>query len=123
VPSTHAAGQAGTAAGEWPSYGGDSGNTSYAPLSLIDASNVERVSVAWRWTSPDDSIRVNGEPLDPGAFKGTPIMVDGVLFIRASLSIVAAVDAVTGETLWVFDPASYEAGRPTNLGFNTRGVA
>src|SRR5690606_17187283 len=46
-----------------------------------------------------------------------------VLYIRTSFSLVAAIDAATGEQLWVFDPESYKAGRPTNLGFNTRGVA
>ncbi|MDH3207024.1 MAG: PQQ-binding-like beta-propeller repeat protein, partial [Gemmatimonadota bacterium] len=49
--------------------------------------------------------------------------VGGVLYVRTSLSLVAAVDAATGEQLWAFDPRSYDAGRPTNLGFNTRGVA
>ena len=50
-------------------------------------------------------------------------MVDGVLYVRTSLSIVAAIDAATGDQLWQFDPASWEAGNPTNLGFNSRGVA
>jgi quinoprotein glucose dehydrogenase len=59
----------------------------------------------------------------PGPLKATPIMVDGVLYVRTSLSLVAAVDAATGRELWTFDPESYEAGRPTNLGFNSRGVA
>ena len=49
-------------------------------------------------------------------------MVDGVLYIRTSLSIVAAIDAATGEQLWVRDVGSHEAGRPTNLGWNSRGV-
>ncbi len=121
--ATAAAGQARAAGGEWASYGGDPGNTSYSPLSLIDASNITGAKVTWTWSSPDDSIQINGQTVNPGAFKGTPIMVDGVLFVRTSLSIVAAIDAATGETLWVFDPVSYEAGRPTNLGYNTRGVA
>ena len=50
-------------------------------------------------------------------------MVDGVLYIRTSLSLVAAIDATTGETRWTFDSGSWEEGRPTNLGFNSRGVA
>ena len=36
---------------------------------------------------------------------------------------VAAIDAVTGKTIWVFDTRTYSDGRPTNLGFNHRGVA
>ena len=42
---------------------------------------------------------------------------------RPCLSMVAAIVAATGEQLWEFDPRSWETGRPTNLGFNSRGVA
>ncbi len=48
---------------------------------------------------------------------------DGVLYVATSLSQLAAIDAITGETLWTYDPKSWEAGRPTNLGFIHRGVA
>jgi quinoprotein glucose dehydrogenase len=50
-------------------------------------------------------------------------MVGGVLYTSTSLSQVAAIDAATGKTIWVHDPESYKAGRPTNLGFVHRGVA
>ena len=33
-------------------------------------------------------------------------MVGGVLYTSTSLSQVAAIDAATGETKWVFDPKS-----------------
>ncbi len=118
-----AAAQSGAPNGEWPSYGGDLGSTKYSALDQIDATTVQRVSVAWQWQSPDDALAAAITGITPGTFKGTPIMVGGVLYIRTSFSLVAAIDAATGEQLWVFDPASYEAGRPTNLGFNTRGLA
>jgi quinoprotein glucose dehydrogenase len=115
--------QQGAAGGEWPTYGGDAGSTKYAPLTQIDASTVHRADVVWRWRSPDDAIVGENPDLVPGSFKATPIMVDGILYIRTSLSLVSALDAATGAELWVFDAGSYEAGRPTNLGFNSRGVA
>lgn len=115
--------QHGASGGEWGHYGGDLGSTKYSPVGQIDESNVERVSPVWVWSSPDDPVVEENLEVAPGAFKATPIMVDGVLYVRTSLSMVAAIDAVTGEELWVFDPHSYEAGRPTNLGFNSRGVA
>ncbi|MDH3207655.1 MAG: pyrroloquinoline quinone-dependent dehydrogenase, partial [Gemmatimonadota bacterium] len=118
-----AAAQDGAPNGEWPAYGGDLGSTKYSMLDQIDAGNVDRVGVAWQWSSPDNALGTENEQLSTGAFKGTPIMVGGVLYVRTSLSLVAAVDAATGEQLWAFDPRSYDAGRPTNLGFNTRGVA
>jgi quinoprotein glucose dehydrogenase len=40
------------------------------------------------------------------ANESTPLMVGGVLY--TSPSQVAAIDATTGETKWVFDPKIYE---------------
>ena len=116
-------GQEEVPAGEWPTYGGDARNTHYAALDQIDADNVDRLEVAWQWVSPDGAIAAENRGMGGGGLKATPLMVDGVLYIRTSLSLVAAIDAATGETLWSFDPASWEMGRPTNLGFNSRGVA
>ena len=115
--------QTGALNGQWRSYGGDDGSTKYSALDQIDAGNVDRLEVAWRWVSPDGTVAFDNPRGRPGAFKATPLMVDGVLYIRSSLSIVAAIDAETGEQLWVQDVGSYESGRPTNLGFNSRGVA
>ena len=114
--------QQGAADGQWRSYGGDDGSTKYAALDQISAGNVDQLEVAWQWESPDGAIVGENRRLTPGAFKATPLMVDGVLYIRTSLSIVAAIDAATGEQLWVRDVGSHEAGRPTNLGWNSRGV-
>lgn len=118
-----AAAQRGAADGQWASYGGDDGSTKYAPLDQIDAGNVDQLEVAWTWASADNAVIAQNRELSARGFKGTPVMVDGVLYVRTSLSIVAAIDAATGEQLWVRDVGSYDAGRPTNLGFNTRGVA
>ena len=50
-------------------------------------------------------------------------MRDGRLYTVTSLSQLAAIDPGTGETLWVFDPESWRAGPPTNLGFIHRGTS
>src|SRR2546427_11495640 len=39
--------------GEWRTYGGDLGNTKYAPLDQINAVNFSRLKMAWRWKSAD----------------------------------------------------------------------
>ena len=121
VPSALA--QTGALNGQWRSYGGDDGSTKYAALDQIDAQNVDQLQIAWQWESPDTAVVNENRELQAGAFKATPLMVDGVLYIRTSLSIVSAIDAETGRQLWVQDVGSYESGRPTNLGFNSRGVA
>jgi quinoprotein glucose dehydrogenase len=43
-----AAAQTGTKNGEWRNYGGDLGSTRYAPLDQINASNFNKLEVAWR---------------------------------------------------------------------------
>ena len=123
LPEPSVLAQTGAPNGQWPSYGGDDGSTKYSALDQIDADNVDRLQVAWQWVSPDGAVAGDDRSLAPGALKATPLMVDGVLYIRTSLRMVAAIDAETGEQLWVQDVGSYESGRPTNLGFNSRGVA
>src|SRR5579871_3718034 len=114
--------RAASKAGEWPVYGGDKANSKYSPLSQIGPANVRRMRIAWRWKSPDAAI-AKARKLNLWLNEGTPIMVDGVLYVSTCLSQVTAIDAATGKTIWVYDPQSYKAGTPTNLGFTHRGVA
>ena len=53
----------------------------------------------------------------------TPLMVDGVLYLSTPLYQAAAIDAGTGETLWVYDPKAYESGTPAVVPWRHRGVA
>ena len=108
---------------DWPGFGNDPGNSKYSPLEQIDASNFDRVEVAWTWTSVDDQLGELPRNVRPGQFKPVPIVIGGRMFLPTSMGQVAAVDAATGETLWSFNPESYDAGRPANLGFQHRGVA
>ena len=51
-------------------------------------------------------------------------MVGDRIFINMPTSAAAAIDARTGETLWVFNPKSYEEGTTTMTArWNQRGVA
>jgi quinoprotein glucose dehydrogenase len=109
--------------GEWRFYGGDPGSTKYSPLDQINKANVKNLQLAWSWDSPDLPLQKQNRMLASLGYSATPIMVGGVLYTSTSLSQVAAIDAATGKTIWVHDPESYKAGRPTNLGFVHRGVA
>ncbi len=108
--------------GEWPTYHGDLYATQYSPLDQITKDNVSTLKVAWFWASPDNAIAAADRKYVAWAFKSTPLMIGGKLYVNTSLGHVASIDAATGKTLWVFDSKSREAGRPTNLGFNSRGV-
>ena len=147
-----AAQQGAPANGEWPTYGGDLGSTKYSPLDQIDAANFGDLEIAWSWQSADAYVSkttpdggewraasdVIFEALDredperwrdrqspyTNNLKATPLMVGGRLFINMPTSQGAAVDAATGETLWVYNPKTYEAGTTTmSARWNQRGVA
>ena len=118
-----ASAQQGAPVGEWPSYGGDNGSTSYSSLDQINQSNINDVEVLWRWSSPDHAIQEANPEFRQLWFESTPLMIDGVLYTSTSFSQVAAIDPATGVTKWTYDPQSWKAGTPANVGFVHRGVA
>ena len=109
-------GQTGATNGEWPHWGGDSGNTKYSPLDQINRDNVKTLRIAWRWKSE------NYGPRPQNHMEGTPLMVGGVLYATAGFRPnVVAIDAATGETLWSYrlDEGQRSERAPRSL---TRGV-
>ncbi len=118
-----AVGTAAGAPGDWPAYGGDWASRHYAPLAQINAANVAKLEVAWVWESPDNAKVGENPALTPWMFKSSPLAIDGTLYINTSLGYVAAIDGATGAEIWRFDTGTWIAGRPTNLGFNHRGVS
>jgi quinoprotein glucose dehydrogenase len=95
--AAHARAQAGTANGEWHYYGGDTHSTKYSPLDQINAQNVKQLQIAWQWSSRNMGPRIDYN------WEVTPLMAGGVLYFTAGTRRdVVAVDASTGETLWVY---------------------
>ena len=90
------AAQSSSATGEWPTYGGDLANTRYSALNQITADNFSKLEVAWRFKT--DSLG----PRPEYKFESTPLMVNGRLFSTAGTRrAVVALDAATGELLWM----------------------
>ncbi|MEX0619855.1 MAG: pyrroloquinoline quinone-dependent dehydrogenase [Pseudohongiellaceae bacterium] len=115
-------------ANEWPHYGGDLGSRKYSPLSQVSADNVDQLRIAWSWETPDnatvaDNIAAENFQAMPAGYKATPIEIDDTLYVPTSFGRVAALDGASGEQKWVFDTGAWERGRPTNLGYNVRGVS
>ena len=113
---------------DWPSYGGDNGSSKYSALNQINSNNVNTLSTAWEWVSADnalvsDIVESSGPMLRPGSFKATPIVVNGQMYLPTTYGQIVSLDPVSGETRWIYDTKTYNDGRPTNLGFNVRGVA
>jgi len=82
---------------EWLHHRGSAHGTNYSPLDLINADNVEALDVVWRWRSDN-----YGAALWPN-YQVTPLMAGGVLYATAGARrSVVAIDAASGETLWIY---------------------
>src|SRR6478735_4952383 len=103
---------------EWRSYAGDLRNHHYSPLAQVTAANFNTLEVAWRFKT--DSLG----PRPEFKLEGTPLMVKGVLYTTAGTRrSVIALDAATGELIWVHGEreGARSAAAPRQL--SGRGVA
>src|SRR5580692_2533274 len=99
--------QSGAKNGEWPAYGADLGNTHYSPLDQINAGNFSKLQVAWRFKTD------NLGPTPENNLEATPLMVKGVVYsVGGTRRAVVALDAASGELLWVY--SLNEGVRATN---------
>src|SRR5512135_2709401 len=81
---------------EWASYSADIRGTRYRPLDQINASNFNKLEVAWRFKT--DSLG----PFPEYKLEGTPLMVNGVIYTTGGTRrAVVALDARTGEQMWL----------------------
>ena len=97
----------------WLSHGRNYAEQRFSPLSQIHANNVSRLRLAWSF---DTGLRRGHE--------ATPLVVDGVMFVTGSWSVVFALDAASGKVLWTHDPeVSEEVGRKACCDVVNRGVA
>jgi quinoprotein glucose dehydrogenase len=110
--------QSGPRSGEWPTYGGDLGSTRYSPLDQINAGNFNKLEVAWRFKT--DSLG----PRPEYQFESTPLMVHGVIFTTAgSRRAVVALNATTGEMLWMHSEHEGARGEAAPRQLSGHGVA
>jgi PQQ-dependent dehydrogenase (methanol/ethanol family) len=104
---------------DWPNVGRDQGGNRHSPLTQINRSNVSKLELAWTFDTEDWS---DGSNLPSrSAFEATPLVIDGVMYIPSPMSRLFALDAETGEKLWVFD-SGFDRKTPRNLYVN-RGVS
>ncbi len=84
---------------DWPTYNGDYSGQRFSPLARINQSNIDALSLAWVYRPVAG--RGNATP----TIKGTPIEVNGVLYVTVP-DHVWAVDAHTGREIWHYVWAS-----------------
>jgi quinoprotein glucose dehydrogenase len=110
--------QSGAKNGEWRTYGGDLGNTRYSPLNQINASNFDKLQVAWRFNTASFG------PFPEYNFEATPLMAGGVLYtVAGSRRDVVALDAATGEIQWVHTEKEGARGDAAPRKLSGRGLA
>ena len=109
--------QSGAANAEWQTYGGDLGSTRYAPLDQINGDNFKDLEVVWRFKTN------NLGPRPDYNYQATPLMIDGVLYVTAgSRRNVVALDAATGQMLWMYRLNEGERGANAIRRMSGRGV-
>jgi quinoprotein glucose dehydrogenase len=75
---------------EWEDYGGSPDQSRFVALSRIDRDNVDELEVAWFYPTGDGNV-----------YQFNPIVVDGVMYVLAKESSLVALDATTGEEIWI----------------------
>ncbi len=81
---------------DWTTYGGDLASRRYRPFDQINRDNFKDLEVAWRFKT--DALGAVPE----FNFQSTPLMVKGVIYTTAGTRrAVVALDAATGEMLWM----------------------
>ncbi len=98
---------------QWMTYNGTYREQRFSDLKQINSENVKQLGLAW-FADYDTNLLQ----------QGTPLYIDGTLYVSTAWSKVYAFDARTGKQLWQFDPKT-----PTDWAVNVccgivnRGIA
>ncbi len=97
---------------DWPNFNGQFSGNRYSTVAQINKANVGRLAPKWIFPVP------NG-----GRLQGTPIVVEGVMYVPATNTVIA-LDAGSGARLWSFTrpPTQGLQGNARGLG-NNRGLS
>ena len=99
--------------GSWLAHGRTYNEQRYSPLKGITTENVKELGLAWSFDLQTQR-----------GIEATSIVVDGVMYMTSAWSIVHALDARTGESLWSYDPqVSKDKARHACCDVVNRGVA
>ena len=109
--------QQGTSNGEWPTYGGNQTNDRYSPVGQVTAENFNDLEVAWQLNT--DSFGPRPEPV----LQTTPLMIGRTVYATVGTRrAVVALDATTGELLWMHRLDEGERGATAPRRLSGRGL-
>jgi quinohemoprotein ethanol dehydrogenase len=97
---------------QWMTYGGTYSEQRFSALKKIDSRNVGQLGLAWFGdyeTNQDQH--------------GSPLYIDGVIYVSTARNVVHAFDARTGKQLWKYNPMIQGARLRYNVGLVNRGIA
>lgn len=93
----------------WAHYGGSYNEQRYSPLEAINTTTAGQLGLAW-YADYDTNQNQHGSPL----------YVDGVIYVSTARNVVHAFDARSGERIWTYTPIMIPN---PNLGLVNRGLA
>jgi alcohol dehydrogenase (cytochrome c) len=98
----------------WLMYSGDYSGARHSPLKQITPDNVGKLAAQWTFQVEN---MVTGR-----GFEGTPVILDGVMYMTGNNNTAWAVDMRTGRQLWrhrrqLPSGLTYGAGNASNRGF------
>ena len=80
--------------GSWLTYGQTYKEQRFSELTQINRSNIAELNLAWSKAIGDYNMRM----------QGTPLVVDGVMYVSNGWSVIYALNATNGEEIWRHDP-------------------
>ena len=96
----------------WSAVGANDAEMRFSELNQISTQTIDGLGLAWSLDLPDEN-----------NLEATPLAVDGVILFPGGMGVVYAVDVVSGEILWTYDPqageripSSRNMGLPVNRG-------
>jgi quinoprotein glucose dehydrogenase len=85
---------------DWATYRGDKEGTQYSDLDQITPENVQLLEEVWTYDTKN--------LVRPG-MESNPIVIEGVMYFSDPELNLVALDAATGDELWLFDPSEHHS--------------
>src|SRR4051812_40411649 len=118
APTRPAAAPTGGPSTTWPTYGGNLASQRYSPADQITSDNFNKLEIAWRLKT--DFLGPRPDTL----YSATPLLVGRVIYTTAGMRRAAiALDAVSGEMLWMHAEDEGRRGQNAPRNGAGRGVA
>ena len=102
----------------WLMYSGDYTGRRHSPLTQVAPGNVSRLAAQWAFQT-DNMVAGRG-------FEGTPLLLDGVLYVTGNNNTAWAINVRTGDQLWRYrrnlpPGLTYGSANASNRGFAVLG--